>query len=106
MQLHSLKKVTIVTEDSLKKELKKKICEFGASGFTCREVQGYGSRGIRSDAFASNVEFEVICPESVATAILTYVSHHYFEQYACIAWLTDVQVVRGERYAEPVKTSP
>lgn len=106
MQLHTLKKVTIVTEDSLKNELKRKICEFGASGFTCREVQGYGSRGARSDVFASNVEFEVICPEAVAHAILTFVSHHYFEQYACIAWLSDVQVVRGARYAEPVGTTP
>ncbi|MDB5348730.1 MAG: transcriptional regulator [Schlesneria sp.] len=106
MQLHTLKKVTIVTEDSLKNELKRKICELGASGFTCREVQGYGSRGARSDAFASNVEFEVICPEAVAHAILTFVSHHYFEQYACIAWLSDVQVVRGARYAEPVGTTP
>ena len=102
MQLHPLKKLTIVTEGTLRPLLLKKICELGASGYTCREVQGYGSRGTRTDQFASNIEVEVICPESVANAILTYVSHNYFENYACIAWVSDVQVVRGARYADPV----
>ena len=99
MQLHTLKKVTIITEDSLKQDLLKKIIELGATGYTCREAQGYGSRGARSDQFTSNIEVQLICSESVANAILTYVSHHYFEHYACIAWTSDVQVVRGERYA-------
>lgn len=106
MQLCTLTKVSIVTEDTLSAQLKKKICELGATGFTCREVQGYGSRGIRTDQFASNIEFEVICSEPVAHAILTYVSRNYFEQYACIAWLTEVQVVRGARYTEAEKTTP
>lgn len=101
MQLHTLKKVTIVTEDTLKSQLMKKVCELGATGYTCFTVQGYGSRGARSDQFASNIQLDVICPEPVAHAILTYVSHSYFDQYACIAWLSDVQVVRGARYATP-----
>ena len=103
MQLHTLKKVTIITEDSLKQDLLKKIIELGATGYTCREAQGYGSRGARSDQFTSNIEVQLICSESVANAILTYVSHHYFEHYACIAWTSDVQVVRGERYAGKAK---
>ncbi len=103
MQLHTLKKVTIITEDSLKQDLLKKIIELGATGYTCREAQGYGSRGARSDQFTSNIEVQLICSPSVADAILTYVSHHYFEHYACIAWTSDVQVVRGERYANPAK---
>lgn len=94
--------VTIITEDTLKHQLLKKVCELGASGYTCREVQGYGSRGARSDQFANNIEVQIVCPEKVAHAILTYVSHNYFDQYACIAWLTDVEVVRGARYAQPV----
>jgi nitrogen regulatory protein P-II 2 len=105
MQLFTLKKVTIVTEDQLKHQLLKKITELGGTGYTCHEVQGYGSRGTRSDQFNSNVEVTVICSEEVATSILTYVSHNYFENAACIAWLSDVQVVRGARYVEtPAKT--
>ena len=55
MQLHTLKKVTVITEDSVKSPLLRKICELGAGGYTCKEVQGYGSRGARSDQFARNV---------------------------------------------------
>jgi len=101
MQLHTLKKVTIVTEESLKVTLLKKIIELGATGYTVNEVQGYGSRGARSDQFGSNVQVQLVCPESVAFAILTYVSHNFFEHYACIAWTSDVQVVRGARYEAP-----
>lgn len=103
MQLHTLKKVTIVTEDSLKQSLLKKVIELGATGYTCRPAEGYGSRGARSDQFTSNVEVELICSEQVATTILTYVSHHYFDHYACIAWTSDVQVVRGARYSSGAK---
>lgn len=106
MQLHTLKKLTIITETSVRAHLLKKIQELGASGYTCREVQGYGSRGARSDQFESNFEVNVICPETVAHAILTYVSHNLFDNYACIAWLSDVQVVRGARYAVPASQSP
>lgn len=101
MQLHTLKKVTIITEDTLKHDLLKKLIELGATGYSCHECQGYGSRGARSDQFASNVHVELICEQPVAHAILTYVSHNYFERYACIAWLSDVEVVRGARYTQP-----
>jgi hypothetical protein len=45
-----------------------------------------------------NVKIDIICPDNVAEAILTYVSHHCFENYGCIAWVTDVSVVRGSHY--------
>ena len=101
MNLHSLKMVTIVTEDSVRPQLAKKICELGATGYTSQEVQGFGSRGTRSDPFANNVQLEVICPENVAFAILQYVADNFFENHACIAWISDVKVVRGARYLAP-----
>jgi nitrogen regulatory protein P-II 2 len=101
MQLHTLKKVTIVIEDTLKNQVVKKICELGATGYTCHEVQGFGNRGSRSDPFTSNNEITVICQDSVANSILKHVADNYFENHACIAWLSDVQVVRGARYLTP-----
>jgi|SRR5579871_939885 len=103
MQLHPLKLVTIVAEQILKEQLIKKGTELGATGCTYFEAEGTGSRGARSEGISSdftgsNVRIEFICPQSVADAIMTYVSHHYFENYACIAWVSDVSVVRGERY--------
>ena len=99
MQLYPLKLVTIVTEQILRDQIVKKIVELGAAGCTWQEAQGTGSRGARRDAVGGgNVQIEVICPQSVAEAILTFVSHHYFDHYACLAWVTDVSVVRGARY--------
>ncbi len=46
------------------------------------------------------MRIEVICTPETAEAILTYVSHHYFENYACIAWVADVSAVRGAHYAK------
>jgi nitrogen regulatory protein P-II 2 len=41
---------------------------------------------------------EFVVPMPVAEKILTHISDNYFEHYACIAWVSDVQVVRGELY--------
>lgn len=99
MQLHPLKLVTIVTEQVLRDKIVQKALAAGASGCTYQEVQGTGSRGARSnDVFGGNVRIEIVCAENVAEAILTFVSHHFFEHYACLAWVTDVSVVRGSRY--------
>jgi hypothetical protein len=39
-------------------------------------------------------------PADVAVSILTHISHQYFDDYAVIAWLSDVQVVRGQQYVK------
>ena len=96
MQLHPLKPVTIITEQVLRDQIVQNARDAGASGCTYQETQGTGSRGARSnDVFGGNVRIEIVCAENVAEAILTFVSHHFFEHYACIAWVTDVSVVRG-----------
>jgi nitrogen regulatory protein P-II 2 len=46
------------------------------------------------------MKLEFIVPMDVAEKILTHVSRDYFEHYACIAWLSDVQVVRGQQYVK------
>jgi hypothetical protein len=101
MQLHPLKHVTIVTEQVIREQIVKRILECGAAGCTWQDAQGIGSRGARSDATGeSNVRIDVICAPDTAETILTFVSRTYFEHYACIAWQTDVTVVRGARYVE------
>src|SRR5258708_1093849 len=99
MQLYPLKLVTIVTEQIIREQTFKKILEWGAAGATWEEGEGNGSRGARRDATGeSNVQIEVICASATAEAILTFVSRTYFDNYACIAWQTDVSVMRGDRY--------
>ncbi len=99
MQLHPLKLVTVVTEQVLREQIVAKAQQLGARGCTWQEVQGTGSRGARSHGVSgTNVQIEIICSTQTAEALLQYVAHQFFDFYACIAWITDVSVVRGARY--------
>ncbi len=99
MQLYSLKLVTVVAEEVLKDQLVRKILELGATGASYHSTEGTGSRTARhDDVFGENFQLKVVCPQDVAERILTYISHHYFDDYAIVAWVSDVQVVRGSHY--------
>lgn len=84
MQLHSLKLVTIVVESVVKDQLRQKLIDLGATGYTCEEATGFGSRGARNDFGGLNARIELVCPPDIAEDVLTHISHHYFENYACI----------------------
>src|ERR1051325_649482 len=99
MPLQTLKLVTIVAEEILKERLCKKGMQLGATGYTCFGVEGDGSRGVRDEHVQGmNVQIEFVCEEDVAMAILNYVAEHFFENFAVIAWLSDVTVIRGKHY--------
>ncbi|HTU26181.1 MAG TPA: hypothetical protein VMF30_12325 [Pirellulales bacterium] len=101
MQLHPLKLVTVVAEEVLKEELVRKVLELGATGASYHSTQGVGSRSARhDDVFGENFQLKVVCPQEVAEKILTHISHIYFDKYAIVAWMSDVQVVRGSDYVK------
>lgn len=104
MQLHPLKLVTVIGETVIIKGMVAEAARLGASGFTVTDVDGRGSREARTGIMIGNAKtrkVEFVVPEAVAVSILEHVSHHYFEHYACIAWLSDVAVVRGDIYTCP-----
>ena len=99
MQLHGLKLVTVVAEALLRDKICEEGLQLGATGYTVVEAIGSGARGVRRDSIdGENVQIQFVCPVPVADKILTHVSHTYFENYAVIAWVTDVWVVRGRHY--------
>ena len=101
MQLYPLKLVTVVGETVIMNDVAKEGIELGASGYTLSEVLGQGSRSARNvivTGASKTMKCEFVAPMEIAERILKHVSHTYFEHYACIAWLADVQVVRGEAY--------
>jgi nitrogen regulatory protein P-II 2 len=101
MQLYPLKLVTIVGETVVMEDIAEEGVRLGATGYTLSEVVGEGSRSARNVAAttgAKTMKLEFVVPADVAVSILTHVSHQYFEDYAVIAWLSDVQVVRGQQY--------
>jgi len=101
MQLYPLKLVTVVGESVIMEDIAELGLELGATGYTMSEVIGHGSRSARNvgvTSGAKTVKVEFVVSTEVATKILVDVSHEYFEHYAIIAWLSDVQVVRGQQY--------
>lgn len=94
-----LRKITIVGEALLEDRLLAELGGLGARGFTITDTRGQGARGIRAiDWEGRNVRIETIVSPEVADAILAHVAANYFAHYAVIAWVEDVEVVRGEKY--------
>ena len=99
MKTIRLRKVTIVAEALLEERLLRAIRERGARGFTLAEVRGEGSRGVRaSDWEGKNVRIETLVPAEAAERILAHVAEAYFPHFAVVAWVEDVEVVRGDKY--------
>jgi nitrogen regulatory protein P-II 2 len=99
MKTTVLKRVTIVTEAILTERMTADLLRLGASGYTITEAEGRGSRGVRaSDWEGKNSKIEVVVRPEVADKIITFIADHYFPNFAVIAWMHDVEVVRGDKY--------
>jgi nitrogen regulatory protein P-II 2 len=94
-----LRKLTIVAEAILENQLIEDVRRLGATGYSIGEVRGEGSRGVRASEWEGrNVRIETIVARDVADAILEHVADRYFQHYAVIAYVQDVEVVRGAKY--------
>ena len=99
MKPHPLKLVTIVAEAVLEDRLLRDLQQLGVRGWTVSTARGKGSRGLRvSDWEGGNVRIEVLANEQVADKVLDLLAEQYFPAYAVVAWVENVQVVRGEKY--------
>ena len=91
--------VTIVVETILEQRLTRALRDLGVSGFTITAARGDGARGFRTgDVEGGNIKIETIVPPDRAAQILAHVEEHYFENYAVIAWVSEVGVLRGDKY--------
>jgi nitrogen regulatory protein PII len=94
-----MKRITIIGDENVRYRIVKEIKECGATGYTDYIVNGEGARGIRPrHAEPANIKIEVIATPEVAYKILEHMAANYFEQYAMIAFLDDVEVLRGEKF--------
>jgi nitrogen regulatory protein P-II 2 len=99
MHTMSLKLVTIIAEAVLAEQLIGDLKRFGARGFTLTEARGEGSRHLRAGEIpGENVRIESVVSDRVAEVILDHIAKEYFSNYAVIVYVSDVSVVRGEKY--------
>jgi nitrogen regulatory protein P-II 2 len=93
--------VTIVIETILEQRIVSALRDLGVRGFTITAARGDGARGFRTGAVeGGNVKIETIVDPDLAAQILAYVEENYFENYAVIAWISEVGVLRGDKYLQ------
>jgi hypothetical protein len=92
--------LTIVTEGVIERQLIEEIKRYGAHGYTIVDARGEGSRGARTAEweYSKNIRLETICDRPVAEAIMAHLAQTYYADYAMIAYLTEVQVIRPEKF--------
>lgn len=99
MQTTHVKLATLIAERVLEGRLIREIRTSGAKGFTRSHVHGEGSRGRRvGDVEGANVRLECLVSSETADRILASLSERYFKDYAIVAFVEDVSVVRGDKY--------
>ena len=94
------KLLTVICESDLEKKLGDDVIRLGAHGYTVTEARGRGAGGERDAAWSpsANIRMEVICEASVADNIAAHLRKSYFAHYALVLYMSDVDVLRGERF--------
>lgn len=94
------KLLTIITETALETHLTRDLEDLGAPGYTITNARGRGQRGVRRAGWEaeSNIRVEVICDDETAQRIAQHLRKHYYDNYAMILTLSDVEVLRPEKF--------
>lgn len=92
--------LVIIAEAAIEKALVRDARRLGAHGWTASEVRGGGAEGEREGAWEADrtIELKLICEPSVADAIADHVLATYAAHYAVAMYLSDVRVLRPQRY--------
>jgi nitrogen regulatory protein PII len=98
--MQTRKMLTIITESLIETMLLKDIEQLGAKGYTIIDVRGKGSRGVRGGDWdqSQNIRIEIICDESTAQKLIEHCTKTYYEHYAMVLYVSDVEIVRGEKF--------
>ncbi|MFN5921556.1 MAG: P-II family nitrogen regulator [Bacteroidota bacterium] len=99
MNLLPVKLVTIVALDSLSERIVNDIKVCGSKGYTISAVEGEGMEGKHfTDWEGRNVRIDTLVKEDVAIRIMQVLAEKYFGKYSVIAFVTDAQVMRKDRF--------
>ncbi len=107
MHTHPMKLITIIAEPVLEARITQELRTFGATGFTVVDGRGAGSRALHAaDIPGVNVRIESIVTPAVAERIVEHIASQYFTDYSVIAYVSDVAIVRSEKYEGPPVKAP
>ena len=102
MTTHPIKKLTIVIESILEDRLTRELLALGMKGYTASQVRGQGLPGgpTAEDFENATLKLETLITPDIADKALEHLAREYFPHYAVIAYVEEVQVVRGSRYGK------
>lgn len=101
---HKAKKLVIITEKVITEKITQIIETAGAKGYTITSAGGKGDRGVRNQGNSSfetfaNIKIEVIVSDlKIAMDIMNQVNDQYFEDYAGITYIEDVEILRPHKF--------
>lgn len=100
MKLFHVKLLTITCEILAQKNILEILNKHDITGYTTYEVDGNGDRGIRGQGLKNekNVKVEVIMREEKLSDIIEEISRTLFANFAIVLYVTDVGVVRPEKF--------
>jgi nitrogen regulatory protein PII len=92
--------LTIVTESVIENALLADLERLGVRGYTVTDARGRGSRGVRDADWdeAANIRIEIICARPLADTVLAHLQERYYANYAMVACLHEVEVLRPEKF--------
>lgn len=98
--INPIKLLTVVTEAALEHPLQRDLKTLGARGYTISNARGKGSRGTRNADWeaSGNIRLEVVGDESTVRRIAEHLQRQYYDNYAMIIWLSDVEVLRPDKF--------
>ena len=100
MKLAKAKLVTIVIENELKDKLIQDLKKFSIKGYTIKDAKGEGLNNKNIDQWSGgNSYIEIIVKEEKALKILEHLNNKYLGKYSCIVYLSDVEVLREEKFS-------
>ena len=100
MIVYKRKLLTIITESGLENALKRDFERLGINGYTIVIARGAGHRGERLGNWdgSTNIRIEIVCTEEVGAEIAQHLYQHYYENSGMISYLTDVDVLRPNKF--------
>jgi hypothetical protein len=100
MQTEKRTLLTVFTEATIEHVLIKDMDRLGIRGYTISDARGNGNRGVRDAAWdeSKNIRIEIICARPQAEAMLAHLQARYYSNYAMVAYLSEVEVLRPGKF--------
>ncbi len=95
-----MKLLTIVSEALLESRLVEDLEKLGVIGYSISTVKGDLRGHVRASEWeGANIKIESLLSPELADKVLHLLNSEYFPSYAVIAYLTEAEVIRADKFS-------